>query len=67
MIDMEVLQSTDPLCMCVGGQTTTINDYNFLNNKPSIEGVPLIGDQTFEMLHMNALTNQELEEMLKLE
>lgn len=40
-------------------------DYETLLNKPRIEGVTLIGNKTFEDLHMNALTNIELEKILK--
>ena len=43
-----------------GGTT----DYNQLINKPRIEGEVLVGDKTFEELHMNALTNMELERLL---
>lgn len=38
--------------------------YNLLTNKPSIEGIPLIGDQTFAQLQLRALTNTELENLL---
>lgn len=41
-------------------------DYNDLNNKPSIEGVPLVGDQTFAQLRMTSLTNTEIENLLTL-
>lgn len=39
-------------------------NYNELVNKPKIEGVTLEGNKTFEELHMNALTNIELERLL---
>ncbi len=45
----------------------TTSDYNALSNKPSIEGVPLIGDQSFAQLHMNSLTNSEIEALLNLD
>lgn len=41
-------------------------DYNELENKPSIEGVPLMGNQTLPALNLNALTNQELEQLLSI-
>lgn len=41
-------------------------DYNDLDNRPSIEGVVLEGDKTFEELNLQCLTNQELEAMLTL-
>jgi hypothetical protein len=45
---------------------TEIRDYNRLDNKPSIEGVVLIGDKTFPQLNMNSLTNHEIEDLLTL-
>jgi len=41
-------------------------DYNGLDNKPSIEGIPLVGDQTFERLRMAPMTNTEIENLLTL-
>lgn len=47
------------------GDSTWVDlDYNKAINKPMIEGVPLIGNQSFPALHLNALTNQEIEELL---
>ena len=40
-------------------------DYNKLKNKPRIEGVELTGDKSFEDLGATALTNEELEALLK--
>ena len=48
----------------VGGSATVSMDYNRLKNKPMIEGVVLEGDKTFEELHLNVLTNEELEAIL---
>lgn len=42
-----------------------ISDYILLNNKPSINGVVLVGRQTFENLGFNELTNSEIENLLK--
>lgn len=39
------------------------NDYNNLKNKPSIEGVTLEGDKTFDDLGMTPLSAQELADM----
>lgn len=39
-------------------------DYNDLENKPSIESVPLVGDITFIQLGLQSLTNQEIEALL---
>lgn len=38
--------------------------YLDLNDKPAIETVELVGDQTFSNLGLNALTNTEIENML---
>ena len=46
------------------GSSSTSN-YNNLINKPCIEGEELVGNKTFEDLHMNALTNRELEALLQ--
>lgn len=39
------------------------NDYNNLKNKPSIEGVPLENDKTFEELGLTPISAQELADM----
>lgn len=39
-------------------------NYELLDNIPSIEGVPLIGNKTFPQLTLTSLTNQEIEELL---
>jgi hypothetical protein len=41
-------------------------DYALLENKPSIEGVPLVGNKTFPQLNMKSLTNSEIENLLTL-
>lgn len=40
-------------------------NYNDLTNKPSINGVTLIGNKTNEELNINAISNSEIEELLK--
>ena len=40
------------------------NDYNDLINKPSIEGVELVGDKTLEELGVEALTNAEIDAII---
>lgn len=42
-------------------------DYNKLANKPSIEGIELIDDKTFEDLGATGLTNLEIENLLNLQ
>lgn len=61
------LDSGDNAALNVGATTVvSVNDYNDLRNKPSIEGVELIGDKSFEELNLQRLTNTELENMLTL-
>lgn len=45
-------------------QIVRIGNYEELENLPQIEGVTLIGNKTFPQLHMNALTNMELDNLL---
>ena len=40
------------------------NDYNDLINKPSMEGVELVGDKTLEELGVEALTPQEIDAII---
>ena len=40
-------------------------DYNYLSNKPSINGIQLVGNKSNEDLLINAITNEELETLLK--
>lgn len=61
------LDSGDNAALNVGPTTVvSVNDYNRLRNKPSIEGVELIGDKSFAELNLQRLTNTELENMLTL-
>ena len=46
------------------GEYGGIEDYNELRNRPSIESVTLEGDKTFGALGLNALTNNEIENLL---
>ena len=46
----------------VGGGST---NYEQLTNKPSINGVALIGNKTNEEILIQALTNQDIEGILK--
>lgn len=38
--------------------------YNDLTNKPSIEGVTLTGNKTYADLNLQAITNNEIEDLL---
>ena len=42
-------------------------DYNRLANKPSIEGITLIDDKSFEDLGAIGLTNMEIENLINLQ
>lgn len=42
-------------------------DYKELYNKPSIEGVELVNNKTFEDLGVTGLTNLEIENLLNLQ
>ncbi len=48
-----------------GGIIVGENDYEKLDNKPSIEAVTLIGDKSFHDLGLDNITNIELYELLK--
>ena len=41
------------------------NDYNTLKNQPSIEGVKLINDKTFEDLGLSEVDNIEIDKLFK--
>lgn len=41
-----------------------VTSYESLTDKPSIEGVTLSGDKTFEELNLQSITNTDLENML---
>ena len=41
-----------------------ITNYEDLENLPSIEGVPLIGNNTFSALTLTRITNSEIEDLI---
>lgn len=45
------------------GGGSGVYSYNDLSDKPSIEGVTLVGDKTFPELNLNVLTNTEIEDI----
>lgn len=49
----------------ITGEKVPQNDYESLINKPKINGVTLISDRSFEELGDHALTDGEIEEILK--
>lgn len=73
ILDVDITDnSTDTDIQLTAGQVDTqiytpgagSNDYNDLVNKPSIEGVELIGDKTLEELDIMPLTNAEIDEFM---
>jgi hypothetical protein len=42
----------------------TIDDYNELKNKPSIESVLLIGNKTLKQLGIDKISNEEIENII---
>lgn len=42
-----------------------VSDYEDLSNKPSIEDVVLMGNKSFSDLGLEALTNEEIEVLLR--
>lgn len=73
ILDVDITDnSTDTDIQLTAGQVDTqiytpgagSNDYNDLVNKPSIEGVELIGDKTLEELDILPLTNAEIDEFM---
>lgn len=48
-----------------GGNPSREYDYEKLKNKPSINGVELIGDKTLEEIGIGEISNSEIEEIIK--
>lgn len=46
-----------------GELNNTVNDYDLLKNKPSIESVVLSGNKTFAQLGITKLSNSDIEEI----
>ena len=44
-----------------GGGEPSISSYNDLTDKPSIEGVTLTGNKTYDELNLISITNSEIE------
>ena len=73
ILDVDITDnSTDTDIQLTAGQIDTqiytpgagTNDYNDLVNKPSINGVELVGDKTTEELDILPLTNAEIDEFM---
>lgn len=63
-IDTDIQTSDGEIDTDIEISTGGTNDYNDLVNKPSIEGVELIGDKTLEELGVEALTPQEIDAII---
>lgn len=48
-----------------GKINNTINDYDLLKNKPTINSVELLGDMTLEDFGLKKMSNKEIEEILE--
>ena len=63
-IDTDIQTSDGEIDTDIELSANGTNDYNDLANKPSIEGVELIGDKTLEELGVEALTPQEIDAII---
>ena len=46
------------------GRASGTSNYEALVNKPSIEDVTLVGNKTFKQLGLEAMTQQEIDQMI---
>ena len=63
-IDTDIQASDGEIDTDIELSTNGTNDYNDLVNKPSINGVELVGDKTTEELDILPLTNAEIDEFM---
>ena len=63
-IDTDIQTSDGEIDTNIELSTSGTNDYNDLVNKPSINGVELVGDKTTEELDILPLTNAEIDEFM---
>lgn len=63
-----VFQDSKPLDINLGSDVKpvigTALDYELADNKPSINGVTLVGDKTNEDIHIGSLSNMDIENIL---
>lgn len=59
-IDLQWTEEIKPV-ISTGGSS----NYNDLTNKPSINGVELVGNKTNEELLIDSISNEDLESLLK--
>lgn len=63
-IDLDVDIHDEQIETDIELETNGTNDYNDLINKPSINGVELVGDKTTQDLDILPLTNAEIDEFM---
>lgn len=63
-IDTDIQTSDGEIDTDIELSTNGTSDYNDLVNKPSINGVELVGDKTTEELNILPLTNAEIDEFM---
>ena len=63
-IDTDISISDTEIDTDIELETNGTNDYNDLVNKPSINGVELVGDKTTEELDILPLTTAEIDEFM---
>lgn len=63
-IDTDIQTSNGEIDTDIELSTNGTNDYNDLINRPSINGVELVGDKTTEELDILPLTNAEIDEFM---
>ena len=63
-IDTDIQTSDGEIDTDIELSTSGTNDYNDLVNKPSINGIELVGDKTTEELDILPLTNAEIDEFM---
>ena len=63
-IDTDIQTSDGEIDTDIELSTSGTNDYNDLVNKPSINGVELVGDKTTEELDILPLTHAEIDEFM---
>ena len=57
------VESEQGISLSIGKASGTSN-YEALINKPSIEDVTLVGNKTFKQLGLEAMTQQEIDQMI---
>ena len=64
ILDLEINGNDKMSLQMDRGSAGGTDDYNKLFNKPQIEGVTLEGNKTFPQLGLDAITPQEIDEIM---